>query len=211
MQEQFLISPENKSIPRFSRPLNIGILASGNGSNFEALVKASKNSILDADISLLIVSDPDCNAINRAHKLSIPCKCLNYKVFNTRQDYDMEIIKAFNNCNVEIVVMAGWMRIASSILVNNYKNRLINIHPSLLPSFKGVNAIKQALEAGVKITGCTVHIVRSEVDSGPVLIQAAVPILESDNKVTLQKKIQCQEHKILPIGVALAGKAWRDS
>ena len=107
--------------------------------------------------------------------------------------------------------MAGWMRIVSKRLIEAYPDRLINIHPSILPSFRGINAIDQALKAKVKLTGCTVHLVEAEVDAGPILIQAAVPIYQTDDKESLRRRIQVQEHRILPIGVSIAGKIWRYS
>ena len=101
------------------------------------------------------------------------------------------------------------MRIVSSSLINRYADRLLNIHPSLLPSFRGLNAVEQALKANVTISGCSVHLVRAEVDTGPILVQAAVPVYKTDDKLTLSKRIQLQEHRILPMGVAIAGKKWR--
>ena len=186
-------------------------MASGNGSNFEALVIASRNQVVKADISLLIVNNPNCEAIKRAKRLNIPFVFLNHKEFSSRIDYEKEIIKHLKNNQIEGVVMAGWMRIVSNRLIDAYPDRLINIHPSILPSFRGIDAIDQALKAKVKLTGCSVHLVEAEVDSGPILIQAAVPIYQTDNKESLSRRIQTQEHKILPMGVSIAGRIWRRS
>ena len=121
----------------------------------------------------------------------------------------MLIMKKLEDLSVELVVMAGWMRIVGEEIINKFKNRLINIHPSLLPSFKGVDAIQQAIDKRVTITGCTVHYVQKEVDSGSIIIQAAVPINEKDSKETLKKRIQNMEHIILPIAIAKVAKKIR--
>ncbi len=205
-----LISPEILQIPRFTPKINLGVMASGNGTNFEALVNSTKNACLDAEIRLLIVNSHKCEAINRSKRLGIPYLILDHKEFNSRSEFDKEIIKQFSIYNIEGIVMAGWMRIVSPTLINAYPNRLINIHPSLLPSFRGANAIDKALNSNVFITGCSVHLVTPEVDNGPILIQAAVPIFKSDDKQTLLERIQIQEHRILPIGVSIAAEAWRD-
>jgi len=207
----FLLSPGIDKVTSFSPRLNLAVMASGNGTNFEALVIATRKQILAADISLLIVSNPDCEAIKRAIRLKIPYIVLNHKEFHSREDYDNEIVRYLEQNRIEGVVMAGWMRIVSNRLIDAYPDRLINIHPSILPSFRGIDAIDQALKAKVKLTGCTVHLVEAEVDSGPILIQAAVPIYQTDNKESLSRRIQTQEHKILPMGVSIAGRIWRRS
>ncbi len=204
-----LISPSIKRWPSFSPPLNIGVLASGNGSNFEALVRSTYKGSLNATVSHLIVNNPNCEAINRALKLGVQCDLLDHRDFNKREDLDNEIVKLFKAKNIEIIVMAGWMRIVTDKLVESFPGRLINIHPSILPSFKGIDAIKNALNAGVKITGCSVHLVSKEVDSGEILVQAAVAIDKHDSIESLSRKIQVEEHKLLPIGVAIAAKRWR--
>ena len=127
---------------------------------------------------------------------------LNHRDYKRRNDLDTAIVNVFRQYKVEWVVMAGWMRIVTPVLIDAFPDRIINIHPSLLPSFKGAHAVEQALEAGVKITGCTVHLVRQEVDSGPILIQAAVPVLPDDTPQTLHARIQVQEHRILPQAIA---------
>ena len=204
-----LVSPINFIWPDFSPELNIGVMASGEGTNFEALVKSCRYGYLKANVSALIVNKEGINAIEKANNFGIPSYFVNQNNFSTREYFEQEIINIFTQNNVEIVVMAGWMRIVSSKLINKYNNRLINIHPSLLPSFKGLDAVQKAIDYGVRISGCTVHLVSSEVDSGPILIQSAVPILRSDDKFTLLKKIQFEEHKILPIGVAIAAEKFR--
>ncbi len=207
----FLVSPNIESFTNFKPRLRLGIMASGVGTNLEALCQATKSNILQADIQVLIVNNPDCPAIEKALKYHIPYKVLDHRLFQKREHYDQQIIKELDSYDIEILVMAGWMRVVTSTLINHYNNRIVNIHPSLLPSFPGVNAIEQALEAKVKISGCTVHIVNEKVDSGPILVQSAVPISNQDDKRTLAPRIQKQEHKTLPIGVAIAGKRWRES
>jgi len=204
-----IASPNFNNFPKFSPKLSLCVLASGNGSNFEAIAKSILASELNAKLNCLIVNNPNCLAIQKAKEYSIPCIVINHRNFNTRADYDMEIVKELNKYRPEIVVMAGWMRIATKTIIEKYKNRLINIHPSLLPSFKGYNAIHQALESKVKITGCTVHIVEENVDSGEIIIQSAVAISEQDNEQSLLKKIQIEEHQILVKGIAILGERIR--
>tara|TARA_Y100001968_G_scaffold332452_1_gene390677 strand:- start:20834 stop:21532 length:699 start_codon:yes stop_codon:yes gene_type:complete len=196
-------------IPYVKPKINLGILASGNGSNFEAVVKSSRENKLNANINLLIVNNKNCGAIERAKRLAIKYEYLDHRDFSSREKYDIELIKIFNSANVEAIAMAGWMRIVTSTLIDNYPERIINIHPSLLPNFKGINAIDQALNAGVKITGCTAHIVEKDVDAGEIICQAAVKIDKNDNTETLRRKIQSYEHRIFPLAISLAAINWR--
>lgn len=189
-------------------PLKLGILASGSGSNFEVIARAIQNQDLNACIPLLIYNNPQAKVSERAQQLNIEAKLLNHRDFKRREDLDHAIVNLFKSYQIEWVIMAGWMRIVTPILLEAFPNHVINIHPSLLPSFKGIHAVEQALNSGVKITGCTVHLASLEVDSGPILIQAAVPILPNDTPETLHARIQVQEHKILPQGIALAAKLY---
>ena len=185
-------------------PLKLGIMASGSGTNFEAVAQAIAEGQLNAKIQVLIYNNPGIKAVQRAEKWDVPSVLINHRDYKTREDLDAQIVQTLENYEVEWAIMAGWMRIVTPILINAFPDKIINIHPSLLPSFKGVQAIEQALAAGVKITGCTVHIVRPEVDSGPILIQAAVPVYSDDTPETLHARIQVQEHKILPSAIAIA-------
>ena len=197
-----LISPI-ESVSNLVEPkIRLGILASGNGSNFEFIIKSIQNKELNAEVSILIVNNPNCLAIEKAIKYDIPYVIINHRDCNSRLEHDKLVMNKLEELSVELVVMAGWMRIVGEELINGFRNRLINIHPSLLPSFKGVDAIQQAIEKRVTITGCTVHYVQKEVDSGSIIIQAAVPIQEHDNKETLTKRIQQMEHIILPLAIA---------
>ncbi len=184
-------------------PVKLGILASGNGSNFEAIAQAIQNGQLNAQIQVLIYNNPDAYAAVRAENWYVPAVLLNHRD-RTREDLDAKIVEMLQLHNVEMVVMAGWMRIVTHVLIDAFPDKIINIHPSLLPSFKGAQAIEQALSSGVKIAGCTVHLVSLEVDSGLILIQAAVPILANDTQETLHARIQVEEHRILPAAISLA-------
>ncbi len=206
-----LISPFYSEESHYETKIRLGILASGNGSNFESIVKAIRKKKLHAQISILIVNNPDCLAIKKAIKYEIPYLIINHRNCSTRTEHDKLVMNKLEEFSVELVVMAGWMRIVGEDLINKFKNRLINIHPSLLPSFKGVNAIQQAMDNKVTITGCTVHHVQKEVDSGSIIIQAAVPLKEIDSKDSLKKRIQDMEHIILPIAIAKVAKQLRTS
>ncbi|QEY31707.1 phosphoribosylglycinamide formyltransferase [Synechococcus sp. RSCCF101] len=187
-------------------PLRLGVMASGRGSNFEALVRACRRGELQAEVVQLVVNVPDCPARGRAERLEVPCTCLDHRRYSDRTCLDEDLIALFRRRSVQLVVMAGWMRIVTPRLVEAFAGRLINIHPSLLPAFRGMDAVGQALRAGVRLSGCTVHRVTAEVDAGEILVQAAVPVLDGDSAVSLAARIQEQEHRILPLGVQLAGE-----
>ncbi len=188
-------------------PLKLGIMASGNGSNFEAVAEAIASKQPNAQIQVLIYNNPGIKAVARAECWGVPAVLLNHRDYKRRDELDAAIVETLRQYEVEWIVMAGWMRVVTPVLIDAFPDRIINIHPSLLPSFKGVQAVEQALDAGVKITGCTVHLVRLEIDSGPILIQSAVPILPDDTAETLHARIQLQEHRILPQGIALAARS----
>ncbi|MDJ0600364.1 MAG: phosphoribosylglycinamide formyltransferase [Crocosphaera sp.] len=203
------ISPQLSSEDlKLENPLKLGVLASGSGTNFEAIAKAINRKELNATIPLLIYNNPQATVKDKAAALNIESKLLNHREFKGRKNLDQAIVDLFKSYEVNWVIMAGWMRIVTPILLEAFPNHVINIHPSLLPSFKGIKAVEQALEAGVKITGCTVHLASLEVDSGPILVQAAVPILPNDTSETLHTRIQIQEHKIFPLAIALAAKLY---
>ena len=198
-----LISPTVSTAGVQGQPLKLGIMASGSGSNFEAVADAIASQQLNAQIQVLIYNNPGIKAAARAERWGVPAVLLNHRDYKRREDLDTALVEVFRQYKVEWVVMAGWMRLVTPVLINAFPDRIINIHPSLLPSFKGVKAVEQAIEAGVKIAGCTVHLVRLEVDSGPILLQAAVPVLPDDTPETLHARIQDQEHRILPQAIAL--------
>ena len=190
--------------PAEARPLRLGVMASGAGSNFEALVAACQRGQLAATVCQLVVNNPGCGAEQRALRLGVPCTIHDHRSFASREALDQALIASFQATDVDLVVMAGWMRIVTQGLIDAYPERLINIHPSLLPSFRGAKAIEQALAAGVRLSGCTAHLVSLEVDTGPILVQAAVPVLEADTVESLSARIHAQEHRILPLAVQLA-------
>lgn len=183
--------------------INIGVLASGNGSNFEALVKAERKGYFKAKIKLLITDREDAFVRIRAKKLGVKEIYLPYKKYSSRYDFDREIVKILKREKIKLVVLAGYMRILTPYFVNSFKNRILNIHPALLPAFKGVNAIERAFNYGVKITGVTIHFVDEKVDHGPIIIQDAVKIKENMNLKDLEEKIHRLEHKLYPKAIKL--------
>ncbi len=211
----YIISPELSEFRKFSPKLKIGILASGKGSNFQELINLSEEDKLDIDIKVLITNKKDAGCIQKAKKANIPYKIVTQNDFPEKKLFESEIINTLISFDVELLVMAGWMKIVSADFVYKFKNRIINIHPSLLPSYKGSNAISEALLNGSKITGCSVHIVDTEVDSGSLILQAALPILKNDTIESLTQKIQELEHKILPHSISKVGffirKNFRDN
>ncbi len=180
----------------------LAVLASGSGSNLEAIALAIANGELKAKIAVVIYNEPDAFACQRAEKFGIPAILVNHRDYKSRKALDLAIIHILKQYNVDLVIMAGWMRIVTQVLIDAFPERILNIHPSLLPSFKGIHAIEQAFNYGVKITGCTVHLLSLEVDSGKILKQAAVPVLSDDTLEDLQKRIQVQEHIIYPEAIA---------
>lgn len=198
-----LISPDASPIS-LPEPLRLGVMASGNGSNLESIAQAIADQELHAQIQVLVYNKPDIKAATRADRWNIPKVLLNHKEFPNREDLDQAIVETFRQHQVDWVIMAGWMRVVTPVLINAFADRILNIHPSLLPSFPGVRAVEQALAAGVKITGCTVHQVVPAVDSGPIIMQAAVPVLPDDTAETLHDRIQVQEHLIYPKAIGLA-------
>ncbi len=192
------LSPSN-SANRFKK---LAVLASGSGSNLEAIAQAIENGQVSAEIAVVIYNEPEALARQRAERFDIPAILVNHRDYKNRKELDLAIIQILQQYGVDLVIMAGWMRIVTQVLIDAFPERILNIHPSLLPSFKGIHAIEQALNYGVKITGCTVHVLSLEVDSGKILKQAAVPILPEDSLEDLQKRIQVQEHLIYPQAIA---------
>jgi len=178
-------------------PLKLGVMASGSGSNFGAIAQAIHEQKLNAQIQVLIYNNPGIKAIDRAQQWQIPAVLLNHRDYPSREAHDAQIAQTLKDYQVDLVVMAGWMRRVTPTLIDAFPQRMINIHPSLLPSFPGIKAVEQALAAGVKIAGCTVHFVIPEIDSGPMIIQAAVPVFPEDTAETLHARIQVQEHRIM--------------
>lgn len=190
--------------PRFAEPLKLAVLASGNGSNLEAIAAAIAQGDLHAQIQVVIYNNPKAKVAERADRLGLPKALLNHRHYPSREALDQDIIQTVQAHEAHWVIMAGWMRCVTQVLLDAFPHRVLNIHPSLLPSFPGIHAAEQALKAGVKVSGCTVHHVELKVDSGPIIIQAVVPVLPGDTADTLQARIQTQEHRIYPAAIALA-------
>ncbi|MEB3291428.1 MAG: phosphoribosylglycinamide formyltransferase [Leptolyngbya sp.] len=200
-----IVSPPPPSPwPRFAAPLNLAVLASGNGSNLEAIANAIAQGDLHAQIQVVIYNNPKAKVAERADRLGLPKVLLNHRHYPSREALDQAIIQTVNDHGATWVIMAGWMRCVTQVLIEAFPGQVLNIHPSLLPSFPGIHAVEQALAAGVKLSGCTVHQVELKVDSGPIIIQAVVPVLPGDTAETLQARIQVQEHRIYPAAIALA-------
>jgi len=180
----------------------LGILASGSGSNAQAIAEAIAQGSLAARIAVIVYNNPEAGVRLRAETLGIPAVLVNHRDFDSREAFDQAVVKVLKDFGVEWVVMAGWMRRVTEVFLAAYPQRIVNIHPSLLPSFPGVRAVEQALAYGVKITGCTVHWVTLEVDQGPIIAQAAVPVLPDDTPASLHARIQTQEHRLYPRAIA---------
>ena len=188
-------------------PLRVAVLASGHGSNLQAIIDAVESRVLQAEIVAVISNRKEAVALERARKHNVPDVFVDPKPFagrpDSREAYDRALLGVLEQRQVELVVLAGYMRIVTTVLVNAYSNRMMNIHPSLLPSFPGLDVQKKAIEWGCKLAGCTVHFVTEGVDEGPIILQAAVPILDSDTPEKLAARILDQEHKIFPRAVQL--------
>ena len=180
---------------------NLAVFCSGYGSNFQAILDAIEKKKLKASVAVMVCDNPKAFALKRAQKHGVPVFLFNPKFFKSREDYEKIIVSVLKSQNVDLVVLAGFMRILAPYFVKAYRNRIINIHPALLPNFKGAHAIRDAFEARVKETGATVHFVTAKVDAGPVVLQKKVKILKSDSLESLEKKIHAVEHQIYPLAI----------
>jgi phosphoribosylglycinamide formyltransferase 1 len=183
--------------------INIGVLVSGRGTNLQAIIEAIEEGKIEGKIKIVVSDNLDAYALKRAEQHNIETKYINHKEFKNREDYDKKIVETLENKEVELVVLAGYMRILSSYFIKAYKNKIINIHPALLPSFPGLLAQKQAVEYGVKISGCTVHFVDEGMDSGPIILQSAVEVSEDDTEESLAERILKEEHQIYSQAIQL--------
>jgi phosphoribosylglycinamide formyltransferase 1 len=197
----------NMSEPISTGKLQLGVLASGRGSNLQALIDAIDSGTVQARIAVVISNKKDALALERARIHGVTDVFLDPKPYadmmDKREAYDHGILDILRKYDVDLVLLAGYMKIVTPVLIEAYRNRMMNIHPSLLPSFPGLEAQKQALEWAVKVSGCTVHFVTEGVDEGPIILQAAVPVLERDSPETLAARILVEEHKIYPRAVQL--------
>lgn len=188
--------------------MNFAVLASGNGSNLQAIIQAVRSKRIKANLALVVSDRADAFALERARKAKIPNAVLNPKNFPDRESFDRMLVEQLNASKIDFVVLAGFMRILSPLFIQSFSQKILNIHPSLLPAFKGAHAIKDAFDYGVKTTGVTVHFVDEKVDHGAIIAQEAVQILAKDTLVKLERKIHSVEHRLYPKVVALfaAGK-----
>jgi phosphoribosylglycinamide formyltransferase 1 len=183
-------------------PARLGILISGRGSNFLAIAKSIEEGRLDAEIAVVISNRPEAPGIARARELGLNAQIIPSKGLD-REIYDRMLIEELRKNNVDLICLAGYMRLLSGHFIREFPLRILNIHPSLLPAFPGLDAQHQALEHGAKITGCTVHFVDEGLDSGPIILQAAVPVRDNDTVATLSKRILKAEHRIYSEAIAL--------
>lgn len=200
-----LRNPTFDEVPTILGPApRLGILASGSGTNFDAIAQAIDEGVLVADIACLVCNCPGAGAFEVAERHGVSAELVDHREFGSRTSFDARVGEVLRDHDVEWVIMAGWMRLVTKGFIDAWRERILNIHPSLLPSFKGIRAVEQALEAKVKIAGVTVHHVVPEVDSGPIIAQAAVPVLADDTPETLHARLQVQEHFLYPRAIALA-------
>jgi phosphoribosylglycinamide formyltransferase 1 len=183
--------------------VRIGVLISGRGSNLKALIEACEEPGFRGRIALVVSNRPGAAGLAVAEAAGVPTAVIDHKEFSMRETFDAELHRALTKAGVELVCNAGFMRILSDGFVEKWRDRQLNIHPSLLPAFKGLHVHQRALDAGVKITGCTVHFVRPEMDEGPIVAQAAVPVLPGDTAETLSQRVLDAEHKLYPLALKL--------
>ncbi|MDA3904128.1 MAG: phosphoribosylglycinamide formyltransferase [Desulfuromusa sp.] len=180
------------------KKLRLAILASGSGSNLQSIIDQCQQERLDAEISLVISNNPAAGALERAKQAGINNICINHRKFDMREEFDQAVVAALKEVGAELVVLAGFMRIISDVFLQAFPQKIINIHPALLPSFPGLQVQQKAIEYGAKFSGCTVHFVDGGVDTGPIIVQAVVPVFADDCADTLSARILEQEHKIYP-------------
>jgi phosphoribosylglycinamide formyltransferase-1 len=180
----------------------LGVLISGRGSNLKAIIEAIERKQLDATIAVVISNRADAPGLEHARKAGIETLVLSHQGFSSREDYDRVLVKELKDRGVSLVCLAGFMRLLSPVMVEAFPNRILNIHPSLLPKFPGLHPQQQALDAGVPISGATVHFVNTELDAGPVVLQREVPVLPEDDEHTLADRILQVEHQLYPEAIA---------
>lgn len=185
-----------------ARPLQVGVLASGAGTNLQSILDACRDGHVPAEVAVVLANKADAGALDRARKAGVPAHFVDTKGI-PREAHERQMAALLDAAGVELVCLAGYMRLLTPWFVARYRGRLVNIHPALLPSFPGAHAVRQALEHGVKLSGCTTHLVTEETDAGPIILQAAVPVYEDDTEETLQARIRREEHRVYPETVRL--------
>jgi phosphoribosylglycinamide formyltransferase-1 len=181
----------------------LAVFVSGSGTNLQAMMDADLGP---AEIVVVFSNNPDAYAIERARARNIPVEVISHKGYAGREEYEKDIIKTLEPYRVELIALAGFMRILTPLFVRHYKNKIVNIHPALLPSFPGMHAAKQALDYGVKYTGCTVHFVDEGVDTGPIILQSVVEVLDGDTEDTLLERIHKEEYRMYPQAVRMVAE-----
>ncbi len=184
----------------------MGVLISGSGTNLQAIIDAIEEKKLDALIQVVISNKKDALGLVRARKHNVPTEVVDHRQFAARESYDQALIDILQSRQVELVILAGFMRLLSPLFVKAFPNRVMNIHPALLPAFPGLHVQRKALEHGVRFSGCTVHFVNEECDQGPIIIQAAVPVFPGDTEESLSARILREEHRIYPRAIQLYGE-----
>lgn len=181
----------------------LGVLASGRGSNLQSIIAAIENGRIKARIGVVITDKPDAGALVRAHEAGIPAVCIDRRQCTGREDFEEKLVEALKEEGVTLVVLAGFMRILSPYFVREFKDHIMNIHPSLLPAFSGAHAHRDVLAYGVKVSGCTIHFVDEGMDSGPIILQDTVPVLPGDQEETLAARVLEKEHQLYPRAIEL--------
>jgi len=179
---------------------NLAVCVSGNGTNLQAIIDSDIDS---ANLAVVVCNNPDAFAIKRAKNSKIPVEIVNHRDYGSREEFEQELIRRLDKYLIDLIVLAGFMRVLTSFFVSKFKLRIINLHPALLPSFPGMHAVRQALDYGVKLTGCTVHFVDDGVDTGPIILQSVIEVSDDDNEESLLDKIHKLEHKIYPEAIRL--------
>jgi phosphoribosylglycinamide formyltransferase-1 len=183
--------------------LNVGVLISGSGTNLQAIIDRCAAGEINASVVCVISNKATAFGLERARNHNIPAIHIDYKQFSDRREYDAALVRTLNNYKVDLVVLAGFMRIVTPTLLDAFPHRVMNIHPALLPAFPGLDAQRQALDYGVKVSGCTVHFVDAGTDTGPIILQSVVPVKEDDTEETLSERIHIEEHKLYPAAIGL--------
>jgi phosphoribosylglycinamide formyltransferase-1 len=186
--------------------MRLGVLVSGSGSNLQAILEACAQGRILARVAAVLCNVPGARALQRAEEAGVPGVLLPHASYTHREDYDARLVEDLRRHDVNLVCLAGFMRIVTPVLLRAFPGRVLNIHPSLLPAFPGMHAVRQALLAGVRISGCTVHLVDEGTDTGPIVVQAAVPVLDGDTEETLAARILVQEHRAYPRAIQLVAE-----
>lgn len=183
--------------------MRFAVFCSGNGTNLQAIIDAQKRGDIKGDLALVVSDVPDCFALKRAEKAGIKTLVVERKNFSSKKEFEGNILKNLKKEKIELIALAGYMRLLSRDFINEYKNKILNIHPALLPSFKGTHGVRDAFSYGAKVTGPTVHFVTEDMDAGPIILQSPVIVLEDDTEETLAEAIHREEYKIYPRAIQL--------